>query len=512
MEKLIIAYDMGTGGIKSSLISETGNIVFSSFSSYETYYPFNNFHDQKPDDWWNGIISSSKKLIERSGIDVDRIEALSISGHSLGVVPVDKKGNLLREFTPIWSDTRSENQTRHFFKTVDYENWYNTTGNGFPPECYSVFKIMWYKENEPEMYKNIYKILGTKDYCNLRLTGEMKTDHSYASGSGVYSLKNNDYLDNFIEKSGIDRALLPDIIRSSDIVGTLTPEASRLTGLPQKVKVVCGGVDNSCMALGARGIKNGRIYTSVGSSAWIAITSDKPILDFKYKPFVFAHVIDGMYASATSVFSAGNSLRWVRDVICRDLIEKEESGGGSAYEMMDILAGNSPIGANKLIFNPSLAGGSMIEESPYIRGGYAGLTLGHRREDLIRAAIEGISFNLRHALDILGKYEAISPQMLVVGGGAKSKLWRNILSNVYGMDILKTNIDQDAATLGAAAVAAYGIGIWKDYDIIDNIHKTESTEHPVADNIEQYENAYRLYNNVTHHMAEIGIMIENTKK
>ena len=512
MDKLIIAYDMGTGGIKSSLISETGDIICSSFSPYDTYYPFNKFHDQKPIDWWNGIILSSQKLIELSGVDVNRIEALAISGHSLGVVPVDKKGNLLREFTPIWSDTRAEIQTQYFFRTVDYKEWYNETGNGFPAECYSIFKIMWYKDNEPDMYKKIYKILGTKDYCNFKLTGKMATDYSYASGSGVYNLLNNNYSENFLEKSGIDENILPEIIHSHDILGTLTPEASRLTGLPQKVKVVCGGVDNSCMALGARGIKNGRIYTSIGSSAWIAITSDKPILDFKYKPYVFAHVIDGLYTSATSVFSAGNSFRWVRDTICRDLMEKEEAGCGNAYEMMDILAGNSPIGANKLIFNPSLAGGSMIEESPDIRGGYAGLTLGHKREDLIRSAIEGISFNLRHALDILRKYEDISGQMLVVGGGARSKLWRNILANVYGMEILKTNIDQDAATLGASAVAAYGTGIWKDYDIIDRTHKVESIEQPSTKGIELYETVYRLYQNVTHHMSEIGIMMGNTKK
>ncbi len=512
MDKLIIAYDMGTGGIKSSLISETGDIICSSFSSYDTYYPFSKFHDQKPSDWWSGIISSSQKLIELSGIDVNSIEALAISGHSLGVVPVDKKGNLLREFTPIWSDTRADAQTKYFFENVDYKEWYNETGNGFPAECYSVFKIMWYKDNEPDMYKKIYKILGTKDYCNFRLTGKMATDYSYASGSGVYNLLKNSYSEKFLEKSGIDANILPEKLHSYDIVGTLTPEASLLTGLPQKVKVVCGGVDNSCMALGARGIKNGRVYTSVGSSAWIAITSDKPILDFKYKPFVFAHVIDGMYASATSVFSAGNSFRWVRDNICQDLIEKERSGCGNAYTMMDALAGNSPIGSNKLIFNPSLAGGSMIEESPDIRGGFAGLALGHKREDLIRSAVEGISFNLRHALDVLRKYEDISGQMLVVGGGAKSRFWRNILANVYGMEILKTNIDQDAATLGAAAVAAYGTGIWKDYGIIDRIHKEESVEKPDAESVEKYGTFYRLYQDVTHHMSEIGVMMKNIKE
>ncbi len=507
MTKKIIAYDLGTGGIKASLLDENGVSLFNTFEQYDTYYSADKLHEQKPQDWWDGIISTTRKIISESKVNVEEIKALSISGHSLGVVPIDSQGNLLRELTPIWSDTRANEQTKEFFESVEYDEWYMQTGNGFPAECYAIFKIMWYKQNEPEMFSKIYKVLGSKDYCNYKLTGKVITDYSYASGSGVYSLKEQKYRDDYLEVSGIDKDILPDIISSHEVIGTLSERASELTGLPKDLAVVCGGVDNSCMALGARGISEGRVYTSLGSSSWIAITSNNPILDSTYKPFVFAHVIDNMYASATSIFSAGNSFRWVRDNICSDF--KDNENNIDEYEIMNEYAKRSPIGSNKLIFNPSLAGGSMIEETPDIRGGYVGLSLSHTREDLIRAAMEGIAFNLRYALDVLKMFNSDISEMLIVGGGSKSEFWRQMFADIYELNILKTNIDQDAASLGAAALAAYGTGMWESYEILDSIHKIESIKTPIEENSKKYMKIYQIFRKVSHYMAEAGAMLVN---
>ena len=216
---------------------------------------------------------------------------LAISGHSLGAVPVDEKGSLLREETPIWSDIRAQKEVAEFFKQVDPDEWYLTTGNGFPAACYTIFKVMWYQSHEPEMWKKGRKILGTKDYINYRLTGKFNTDYSYASGTGIYDLKGWKYSPEFIAASGIPAEVWPEIVPSTHILGALLPEVARLLGLSQGVQVVCGGVDNSCMALGARNIQDGRVYTSLGSSAWIAVSSEQPVLDKKYKPYVFTHVM-----------------------------------------------------------------------------------------------------------------------------------------------------------------------------------------------------------------------------
>ena len=504
--KKIIAYDLGTGGIKASLFDISGVSCASTFQQYETQYTGADFHEQDPEDWWNGIISSTKLLLEKTGANPDDIVGLAISGHSLAVVPIDSDGKLLRNSIPIWSDTRATEQTKSFFEKVSYEDWYMNTGNGFPAECYSIFKIMWYRDNEPEIFSKIGTILGSKDYCNFRLTGNIMTDNSYASGSGVYNLKERAYIDEYIEAAGINASMLPEIKPSHATVGNLTEEASKLLGLPTSVKVICGGVDNSCMALGAKGIEDGRVYTSLGSSSWIAVIGKDPILDFKYKPFVFEHCIEGLYTSATSIFSAGNSFRWVRDVLCMDLLDKEARGEiKDAYIEMDKSLERSPIGANKLIFNPSMAGGAMIEETKDMVAGFVGLTLGHTKDDVIRSSMEGITFNLKYAMNILSEYHPGLEEMLLVGGGSKSKIWRQMFADIFDMKMIKTNIDQDAASLGAAALVAYGLGYWEDYSKIDELHSSESISDPVEESAKKYAKLYPIHREVAHYLALTGI-------
>jgi len=504
MGNRIISYDLGTGGNKASLYDFEGNCLASVFVPYDTIYPQAGWHEQRPEDWWNAVVLSTRKLLEKTGTDRESIECLAISGHSLGAVPVDKNGRLLRNTIPIWSDARAQEQARRFFEKVDENEWYLTTGNGFPSALYTVFKIMWYMDNEPDIYRDAFKIIGTKDYINLRLTGVIKTDHSYASGSGVYDLKRNAYHEGYITASGISADKLPDIVSSAEILGTVTPEAAEETGLGTNVKVVCGGVDNSCMALGAKNLEEGRVYTSLGSSAWIAVSSAEPVLDLKARPYVFAHVIPGMYTSAVSIFSAGTSFRWFRDNLCIDLKIQEESTGKSVYVLMDELAEKSPVGANRLLFNPSLAGGTSQDASANLRGAYMGLDLKHDRADLIRACMEGIAMNLRLRLDVLKKHCRLQNEMLLVGGGSKSQLYRRIFADAYNMDIVKTNIDQDAAALGAAAVAAVGCGIWKDFSGIDEIHKIVETVRPDPVNNSKYEKLLEVFSFASDRLSEIS--------
>jgi xylulokinase len=241
------------------------------------------------------------------------------------------------------------------------------------------------------------------------------------------------------------------------------------------------------MALGAKNIKSGRVYTSLGSSAWIAVSSEQPILDTKAKPYVFTHVVPNLFTSAVSIFSAGTSFKWVRDNICSELIEQAREENKDVYALMDELAQEAPIGSNKLLFNPSLAGGTSQDYSANIRGAYMGIDLKHGKADLIRAAMEGIAMNLRLRLDLLRKYCALEEEILLVGGGSKSKLYQRIFADVYNTRIVKTNIDQDAAALGAAAVAAVGCGIWEDFSRIDAIHKVEEKVDPDRSNNAKYE-------------------------
>jgi xylulokinase len=257
MSRLILAYDLGTGGNKAFLFDEIGNCDASTFVPFETSYPEPGWYEQRPMDWWDAVVQSTNALLSAVHIDRDRIVSIALSVQSLGVVPLDRNGGLFREFMPIWSDTRAREQVKRFFEGFDEGKWYRMTGNGFSRECYPSFKIMWYRDNEPALYGRCSKILGSKDFINFKLTGQMLTDYSYASGSGVYELTRWNYSSALIQASDLDPGLFPDIVPSTHVLGKLSREASDTLNIPSNVFVVCGGVDNSCMALGAGDIAEG---------------------------------------------------------------------------------------------------------------------------------------------------------------------------------------------------------------------------------------------------------------
>lgn len=493
----LIAYDLGTGGVKASLYDENFQTLAKSFTAYETSYPASNMHEQKPEDWWQGVISSTKLLIQKAGIQSSEIGALALSGHSLVTVPMNRDGKALQTYVPIWSDTRAATEAKEFFSRIDPNAWYMATGNGFPAPCYSIFKLMWLKKHEPELFKRIYKVLGSKDYINFRLTGNMYMDPSYASGTGAWDLIKKEMRQDFLDAAGIPANLFPDIVPSHYILGHITKEAAKQTGLPQTAVVACGGVDNACMALGAVGPEDGKIYTSLGSSSWVPVNSSQPVLDADKKPYVFAHIQEGMYTSAFSIFAGGSSFAWARDVLCKDF-------GENAFDRMSELAAAVPIGSGGIFFNPSLAGGTSQDKSIHIRGAYVGLHLGTTREAMVRAAMEGICMNLKESIGYLKQKTAVSDEILFCGGGSKSPFWMQMFADVFNMNIIKTNIDQDAASLGAAAIAARGAGFWKDYRLIPSLHRIERISRPIPEHVASYAGLQDTFRHICDVLSDLG--------
>lgn len=486
--KKLIAYDLGTGGIKASLFCEDGSSLADVFIQYDTLFLLDRYIEQRPMDWWNHVCSATRQLIEKTNSDPADIAGVALSGHSMVAVPMSGDGQLLAEQVPIWCDMRADKEAVELFGQLDYEDWYLTTGNGDPAECYTITKLMWLKKHQPELYHQTNKILGSKDFINYCLTGQMCTDPSYASGFGVFNLLNWDYEPAYIEAAGLRPEIFPEIRPSDSIIGNVTPAAAAKTGLAIGTPVACGAVDNTCMALGARGLKEGVAYTSLGSSSWIAVTSTRPIVDIKTRPFVFAHAKKGYYTSAVSIFSAGNSFRWIRDNLCLDLTSDTD-----AYDAMNAMAEAVPAGSNGVLFNPTLAGGSAQEPAPAMQGGFMGLSLHNTRSDLVRAAMEGVAMALRCTLDILLTQTDIQGEMLICGGGSKSAVWRQIFADIYNLPVLKTNIDQNAASLGAAALAANACGMWDGYDGIPAIHQTEDISAPDPAHNALYEKLLVVY-------------------
>lgn len=503
MSKKIIAHDLGTGGNKAALFDADGTLISCQFAAYPTETPAPGMHEQKPDDWVKAVAESTRTLMERTKTDPRDVAGLAISGHSLGTVPLDRDGNLLRELTPIWSDRRAEEEAADFFTRTDPDAWYKTTGNGFPAPHYSVFKMMWYKNHEPETFQKTALFLGTKDYVNYRLTGTLATDPSYASGSGVYDLERWNYDPELLAASGINPSLFPAIRPSSEPVGNLTPQAAELLGLTTDTAVICGGVDNSCMALGAGAFKPGRLYVSLGSSSWIALCDSHPMIDLRSKSYTFTHVVPGMFTSALAIFSSGTTFRWIRDRFCADLAAKAEETGADVYDLMTAEADKSPLGAGGLLMNPSLAGGTMLDANPNMRGGFANLDLCHTRGDVIRSVMEGIAMNMRAVMETVRSLAHTSDQLAAVGGGANSDLWCKIYADVLNMEITRINIGQNAAALGAAALAAVGCGLWSSFDRIDGLLAPQTAAKPNPERAEAYDGIYTKFRKFSEMLGQL---------
>lgn len=497
--KSILAYDLGTSGVKVSLYEESGRLLATSYRTYETIHTAEGFREQRPGDWWNCFKQAVKEIVECC--DMEHIAAIGGSGHSLGLVSVDTEGNLLADTTPIWSDTRAVKQANHFFETIDYRQWYEVTGNGFPRHLYALFKIMWMRENMSEIYEKTSCFLGSKDFINLKLTGQMATDCSYASGSGAYNLLQETYIDEYLKVADVSKEKMPRIAMSDAVIGYVTDKAAEELGIRPRIPVVAGGVDNACMTLGANCWQTGDGYASLGSSAWVTVCADEPAVNFDAKTYTFAHCVKGKYLPSVGIFSSGTSLEW--------MIKNCHLGvsqGDNVYARLSELVDNAPAGANGLMFVPNLAGGSSFDPSPDVRGLFAGMDLKHTEADVARAVYEGIVMHLRCAYDVLGMDNSLQEKLLLVGGAAKSKEWRQIYASVFGFPVVKSNVIQDAASLGAAALAAKGVGIWNDYSFLNVVHGSGEYTYPNQQDMDFYKNLLTRYKEVcklTQQIAEI---------
>ncbi len=502
----IIAYDLGTGGAKASLYNSDMQTLAKVFIEYETYYPESGMHEQDIDDWWKAIAESTRELLKKSNTSSEEVECVSLSGASLVAIPMSKENSPLLTRVPIWSDMRAEDETKEFFASISEEEWYMTTGNGFPAPCYSIFKLMWLKKHQPEIFNQTAYVLGSKDYINFKLTGKTATDYSYASGTGAYDLKEGKMKPEFLKAAGLPLDIFLKPVASHTVVGTVTKEAAEFVGLSEGTRVVCGGVDNACMAMGAVGAEDGKAYVSLGSSSWIPVNSTKPVLDFNKKPYVFAHIEEGMFTSAFSIFSGGSSLRWARETLFADCEDDD------IYRRMDELAEKADIGSNGIFFNPSLAGGTSQDKSIHIRGAFVGLHLGTTREDMVRSVMEGIAFNLKLSLLNLREKVDVAEKIMFCGGGSKSPFWMQMFADIFGMPVEKTNIDQDAASLGAAAIAARGIGLWQDYSPLYEIKKVECLYLPDEVAVKTYDEIFPIFTHINSVAADLGEYMNNKLK
>ena len=494
MPRYILAHDVGTTGNKATLYDEDGALVGSVFLPYDTRYPRAGWAEQNPEDWWRSLCLNTARLLRESGVSSADVACIVFSGQMMGAVAVDVQVRPVRDAI-IWADTRAVDQVAVVAERIDPCRVYALTGHRLSAS-YSAAKILWLKDTEPESYQRTHRFLHAKDFLVARLTGVFATDHSDASGTNLYNLERGAWEEELVDAFGIEFEKLPEIHRSTAVVGAVHATAAAETGLRAGTPVVLGGGDGSCAATGAGVIKAGVAYNYIGSSSWIGVATEKPILDPEMRTFTWAHLLPGMFTPTGTMQAAGSSYQWARDELAAGERLVAARLQRSPYWLLDQEVSQSPAGASGLLFLPYLLGERSPRWNPEARGAFVGLTIRHQQPDMLRAVLEGIAFNLRVILEAFSAQGAVIDALRVIGGGARGAVWNQIMADIYGLPVLRLSLLEEATSMGAAVAGGVGVGFWKDFSQVEQMIRIEREMRPDPRRQPLYDQLYRIFNEI----------------
>ena len=480
----VLAHDLGTTGNKANLFDEQGQPVASSFAGYETAYPRPGWAEQEAADWWRAVRDSTRELLASSGVAPGSIAVVSFSGQMMGALPVDEEGVPLRS-SIIWADQRATAEAQFLADRCGFQQVYRRTGHR-AGASYTAAKMLWMQRHQPELYARTHQFLQAKDYAAYRLTGVFATDYSDASGTNLFDLERRDWAMDMVEAVGLDAHKLPPAYPSTAVIGQVTPQAAAETGLLAGTPVVIGGGDGACATVGAGSVRPGDAYNYIGSSSWIAVTAERPLHDPQMRTFTFAHLDPRLYFPTGTMQAAGGSFDWLERLL-------RGGGEGQLYEELSATAAEVEPGAGGLLFLPYLIGERSPHWNPLARGAFVGLTMRHGRAAMARAVLEGVAFNLKMILDAFLEQGAEITAMRLIGGGARSPLWRQILADVYGLPILRPALLAEATALGAAIAGGVGVGLFPDFGVAHELVQVEEAERPDAAAQARYAEVYPLF-------------------
>ena len=468
----LLAHDLGTSGDKATLFSTEGEHIASFVESYPCKYSNGNWAEQNPEDWYAAACRATKKLTAQ--IDPAQIAGVSFSGHMMGSVLLDRQGELLRSAI-IWADQRAVEQAQTLRTALGDDRFYAITGNRNNPTN-SICKIMWSLAHDGVAGK-LGKAVNCKDYLIYRLTGQLGTDYSDASGTGALDLHTFAWSREILEAAGVPLDVMPEIHASTDLAGRITAQAARDTGLAEGTPVFCGCGDGTAAAVGTGLSQVGQGYISLGTSAWISYLDDSPCLDPGQRTFNMAGITSGQVFPIGTMQAAGSSYSWMRDQLCRAEKLDAERLDSNVYRQINDQIAQVPAGSNGVLYMPYLMG----ERSPWwdsgIQGSFLGLKQENTHADLLRAVMEGVSMNLNLILRVFrDKREFTS--LRIIGGGAKDRVWRQMLADVLNVRIEKLNLLEEGCSLGAAMTAGIGAGVFEDVSAIDRFLQVDDVCEP----------------------------------
>ncbi|MCR1842478.1 xylulokinase [Murimonas intestini] len=479
MEQLLLGIDIGTSACKVALFNRRGEVLSQSNKGYPLYYPQPGWVEQDPDEWWEAICAGIREVLDNSGVRPEDIAGIGIDGQSWSAIPVDRDGNCLAK-TPIWMDTRARDICERVKEEVGFDRIFAVAGNDFLPS-YSTPKMLWFKEERPEIFEKTYKFLQSNSYIVYKLTGVMSQDMSQGYGIHFFCNKTCTYDAELAEELGLSADLVPDILPCHAVAGTVTEEAAQATGLAPGTRVVAGGLDAACGTLGAGVIKKGQTQEQGGQAGGMSICLEEALAHPKL--ILSPHVVPDKWLLQGGTVGGGGVLRWM----------KLEFGEGVSFDELTSLAEKIPAGSDGVIFLPYMSGERSPIWDPDAKGVFYGLSFDKTKGHFIRAALEGVAYALEHNLRTAAEAGVEADELIAMGGASNSILWTQIKADVTGRKI-KVPTSDTATTLGACILAGVGVGVYDSFEqAAEETIVITREQQPDENAHEQYKKSMELY-------------------
>ncbi len=455
----LLGIDIGTSGSKALLVGEDGSVTASASTEYALSTPRPLWAEQDPEDWWKATVASVGRVLLESGVAPSDIAGIGLTGQMHGLVLLDFEGAVLRPCI-MWNDQRTGSQCAAITDKVGLKRILELTGNPVLPG-FTAPKVAWVRENEPEVFGRVAKVLLPKDYIRYRLTGEFFTEVSDASGTSLLDVARRKWSDEMLAAFEIPRDWLAEVTESPEVSASISADAARSTGLVEGAPVVGGGGDQAAQAVGAGIIEEGIVSATLGTSGVVFAASDEYRVEPEGRLHAFCHAVPGQWQLMGVVLSAAGSFRWYRDVLGEMEMQRAKREGRDSYDLLTEAAAGVPAGCEGLIYLPYLSGERTPYPDPNARGVFFGLTLRHGKAHMTRAVLEGVTYGLRDSLELMRGLGIKPRQVRASGGGAKSPFWLQLLADNFQSEIVTVSGGEGAA-YGAALLASVGAGIHDD--------------------------------------------------
>ncbi|MFD2612442.1 xylulokinase [Paenibacillus gansuensis] len=482
MSSLLVGIDIGTSSVKSLIMNSSGQIMGLAQQEYDIQIPKAGYAEQDPAVWWRLTCDTLKQAMRQAGAKDADISGIGFSGQMHGLVAVDESGQVLRPAI-IWCDQRTIPQKEALESALSVEQLgaliQNPVATGF-----QLLSLLWIKEHEPLIYRNIRKVMSPKDYVRYRMTGEIASEMTDASGTAAFSPASREWSRRLLEAVDVDPELFPAVQEPWKHSGTVTRQAAEESGLAKGTPVVYGGADQPMQAIGNGIIHPGTISCTIGTGGQLFAPIDAPVYDPLLRSHSYVHAFPCRWYLLGATMSAGLSLKWLANQIL----------GETDYRLLDEKASTIPAGSEKLLFLPYLTGDRTPHMDPYAKGIFFGLTLKHSGAHMVRAVMEGVAFSLRDSLEIFHSLGVDAKKIIVSGGGAKSALWSQMLADILEQDVYASRMTEQAC-VGAALIAGVGVGQFDSIEqgIAQVVQIHEEPIRPQGRNRDVYRQQYEVY-------------------